>query len=57
MATSLLIAFYSRNGSTEALAQSIAEGARTEHAGCGGAEGSANHPDQELKEAHRWTAS
>ena len=30
MATNLLIAFYSRNGSTEALAQSIAEGARTE---------------------------
>lgn len=52
MATNLLIAFHSRNGSTEALAQSITEGARAEHAGCGGAEGSANHPDQELKEAH-----
>ncbi len=32
MATNLLIAFYSRNGSTEALAQAIAEGARTEGA-------------------------
>ena len=32
MATNLLIAFYSRNGSTEALAQSIAEGARAEGA-------------------------
>lgn len=32
MATNLLIAFYSRNGSTEALAQTIAEGARAEGA-------------------------
>jgi len=32
MATNLLIAFYSRNGSTEALANAIAEGARTEGA-------------------------
>ena len=32
MATNLLIAFYSRNGSTEALAQAIAEGARAEGA-------------------------
>lgn len=32
MATNLLIAFYSRNGSTEALAQAIAEGARSEGA-------------------------
>ena len=30
MATNLLIAFYSRNGSTEALAQAVAEGARAE---------------------------
>lgn len=32
MPTNVLIAFYSRNGSTEALAQAIAEGARTEGA-------------------------
>ena len=32
MATNVLIAFYSRNGSTEALAKSIAEGARAEGA-------------------------
>ena len=30
MATNVLIAFYSRNGSTEALAKSVAEGARAE---------------------------